>query len=80
MLTEGDYRVSWSGLPVGYEIKSITSGSLDLLSNSLKVAVDTPPSHIRVLLTNVIIPLPWTKDIPGIVLNASGAGVQGRRV
>jgi TonB family protein len=159
MLPEGDYRVSWSGLPVGYKIKSITSGSVDLLSDSLKVAVDTPPSPIRVLLsvegnpwvnvsgrvtnlgsnrflilngpnvdpiqfavnpdatfeiaqalpgtyqvrlnntsqtsislatqvipviipnqdaTNLIISLPWTKDVPGIVTNASGAGVQGR--
>jgi TonB family protein len=157
MLQEGDYRVSWSGLPVGYEIKSIISGSVDLLSNWLKVAVDTPPSPIRVLLsvngnpwvkvsgrvtnlgsirtltlngpnmdsiqlpvnpdgtfeiaqalpgtyqinetsrltpslgshsisvvipnqdtTNLIIPLPLAKDVGGIVVNASGAGVQGR--
>ena len=42
MLPEGDYRVSWASLPAGYEIKSITSGSVDLLSNSLKVAADTP--------------------------------------
>ena len=66
MLPEGDYRVSWSSLPVGYEIKSITSGSVDLLSNSLKVAVDTPPSPIRVLLS--VDGNPWVK-VSGRVTN-----------
>ena len=58
--------MSWSSLPVGYEIKSITSGSVDLLSNSLKVAVDTPPSPIRVLLS--VDGNPWVK-VSGRVTN-----------
>ena len=66
MLPEGEYRVSWSILPVGYEIKSITSGSVDLLSDSLKVAVDTPPSPIRVLLS--VDGNPWVK-VSGRVTN-----------
>jgi TonB family protein len=156
---EGDYRVSWSNLPVGHEIKSLTTGSIDLLTTPLKVSVDAPPEPIRLLLavegnpwvkvsgrvinlgsnrtlmltgpgvdqiqltanpdgtfeipqalpgnyqirpdfssltlpslamqpisvvipnqdtTNLVISLPLTKDVPGIVVNTSGAGVQGR--
>ena len=165
MVPEGDYRVSWSNLPVGHEIKSLTAGSVDLLTTPLKVSVDAPPEPIKVLLavdgnpwvkvsgrvtnlgsnrtltltgpnvdqiqltvnpdgtfeipqalpgtyqirpnissltgpsspltlslamqstsvvipnqdtTNLVISLPPTRDVPGIVVNTSGAGVQGR--
>jgi TonB family protein len=64
--SEGDYRVSWSPLPAGYEIKSITSGGVDLLTNSLKVAADTPPSPLRVLLS--VDGNPWVK-VSGRVTN-----------
>jgi TonB family protein len=159
-IPEGDYRLSWSNIPVGYEIKSITSGTVDLLTTPLKVAADVPPEPINVLLrvegnpwvkvsglvtnfgskrtlvlsgpfvdqiqltlnpdgtfeipqilsgtyqirpnlsalraaqslatqpisviipnqdtTNLVISLPLTRDVPGIVVNTSGAGVQGR--
>jgi len=159
-LPEGSYRISWSSLPVGYEIKSITAGSVDLLSTPLRVSADAPPERIRAVLavegnpwvrvsgrvtnagstrtltltgpnvdqipltinpdgtfeipqalpgtyqirpttpvvsstasfaspfisvvipnqdtTSLIIPLPPTKDVPGIVVNTTGAGVQGR--
>jgi TonB family protein len=157
-LPEGDYRVSWSALPVGYEIKSISSGTVDLLSSPLKVSAAAPPQAIRIVLsvegnpwvkvsgrvinagstrtlsltgpnvdqiqinvnpdgtfeiaqvlpgtyqmrpnlsaapislatpltsvvipnqdtTNLIITLPLTKDVPGIVVNTTGAGVEGR--
>jgi protein TonB len=157
-LPEGDYRVSWTNLPLGYEIKSLTAGSLDLISVPLKVSTDAPPPAIRVLLsvsgnpwvkvsgrvvnlgsmrtlslsgpnsnpielaikpdgtfeipqalpgtyqvrpsataittslgaspmsvvipnqdtTNLVITLPLTKDVPGIVVNSTGSGVEGR--
>jgi len=158
IVPEGDYRVSWSNLPVGHEIKSITAGSVDLLSTALKVSADAPPEPIKILLavdgnpwvkvsgrvtnlgsnrtltltgpnvdqiqvtlnpdgtfeipqalpgtyqvrpnltattpplvfqsgsvvipsqdtTNLVISLPLTRDVPGIVVNNSGAGMQGR--
>jgi protein TonB len=159
IVPEGDYRVSWSNLPVGHELKSISAGSVDLLTTPLKVSVDAPPQPIKVVLavdgnpwvkvsgrvinvgsnrtltlsgpsvdqiqltvnsdgtfaipqalpgtytirpntsaltlpslavqpisvvipsqdtTNLVITLPPTKEVQGIVLNASGAGVEGR--
>jgi hypothetical protein len=65
-LPEGEYRVSWSGLPPGYEIKSLTAGNLDLLMNSLKVSVDTPPPAIRLVLS--LEGNPWVK-VSGRVIN-----------
>jgi TonB family protein len=153
--------VSWSNLPVAHEIKSITTGTVDLLITPLKVSVDAPPEPIKVVLavegnpwvkvsgrvtnlgvnrtlvltgpnvdqiqvtvnadgtfeipqalpgtyqirpnalasalttpslasqlisvvipnqdtTNLVISLPLTRAVPGIVVNTSGAGVQGR--
>jgi len=63
---EGDYRVSWSILPVGYAIKSVTSGNLDLLTGSLKVSADAPPEPIRVLMS--VDGNPWVK-VSGRVTN-----------
>jgi TonB family protein len=80
-LPEGDYRVSWSNLPVGYEIKSLTSGTIDLLTRALKVYADAPPDPIRVLLA--VDGNPWVK-VSGRVTNMgsnrtlllTGAGVE----
>ena len=66
MLPEGEYRVSWSNLPAGYEIKSVTSGNVDLLTSSLKVSADAPPEPLRVLLT--VDGTPWVK-VSGRVTN-----------
>jgi len=66
VLPEGNYRVSWSSLPVGFEIKSISSGNVDLLTNSLKVFADAPPEPIRVLLA--VDGNPWVK-VSGRVTN-----------
>jgi TonB family protein len=41
-LPEGEYRIGWSGLPAGYELKSIKAGSTDLLSTALKVSAGSP--------------------------------------
>jgi TonB family protein len=66
VLPEGDYRVSWVALPAGYAIKSVTSGGVDLLANALKLAVDAPPSPLRVLLS--VDGTPWVK-VSGRVTN-----------
>jgi TonB family protein len=66
VMPEGEYRVSWSSLPVGYEIKSVTSGTIDLLTRSLKVSVDAPPEPIRVLVS--VEGNPWVK-VSGRVTN-----------
>ncbi|HET9217600.1 MAG TPA: carboxypeptidase-like regulatory domain-containing protein, partial [Terriglobia bacterium] len=63
---EGEYRVSWTNLPVGHELKSITTGSVDLLTTPLKVSVDTPPEPIKVLLA--VDGNPWVK-VSGRVIN-----------
>jgi protein TonB len=55
---EGDYRVAWSSLPAGYQIKSITTGMTDLLVNPFKVAIEGNPPHIAVNL-GVSSPPPW---------------------
>src|SRR5688572_1450776 len=65
-LSEGDYRVSWTNLPVGYEIKSITAGNVDLLATPLKVSVDAPPPAIRVVMS--VEGNPWVK-VSGRVTN-----------
>ena len=49
VLPEGEYRVGWSALPAGYELKSITSGTEDLLATNLKVTGG--PSNIPVNVT-----------------------------
>jgi TonB family protein len=49
-LPEGEYRVGWTGLPAGYELKSITAGSVDLLSTTLKASSSSPVPSIVVNL------------------------------
>jgi TonB family protein len=70
LLPEGDYRISWSSLPAGYEIRSVTSGNVDLLTGSLKVSADAPPEPIKVLLS--VEGNPWVK-VSGRVTNAGYA-------
>jgi hypothetical protein len=47
----GSYRVRVDGLPFGYYVKSIASGSQDLLTKTLAIAKDVNPS-LLVTLTN----------------------------
>ena len=77
-LPEGDYRLGWSGLPAGYELKSITSGSVDLVANTLKVSADQTLQPILVTLS-VASPAPWGK-VSGRVygLSAVQTGVPHR--
>jgi hypothetical protein len=59
LVTEGNYRVTWTGLPAGYHVKSVTSGSTDVLTNPLKVAAT---DVLSVLVTlGVSSPPPWVK-------------------
>jgi TonB family protein len=60
VLPEGDYRIGWSNLPAGYELKSIAAGSTDLLSAPLKVSSNPPPPPIVVNL-GVGEKAPWVK-------------------
>jgi len=41
MVTEGEYRITLDGLPPGYVLKSMTSGSVDLMQSSLKVTASS---------------------------------------
>jgi hypothetical protein len=66
-LPEGDYRLSWGTFPAGYFVKSIVSGSTDLLANPLRVSVTSPPEPIVVTL-GVSSPPPWVK-VSGKVIN-----------
>jgi hypothetical protein len=75
-LPEGEYRVSWSGLTLGYEIKSLTAGNLDLFANPLKVSVDTPPPAIRLVLS--VDGNPWVK-VSGRVTNFGSTRVVASR-
>jgi hypothetical protein len=58
-LAEGDYRIAWSGLPAGYFVRSIESGSVDLLSKPLTITGAAVPP-IRITL-GVSSPPPWVK-------------------
>ncbi|HEX4999005.1 MAG TPA: energy transducer TonB, partial [Terriglobia bacterium] len=50
LLAEGDYRVIWEPLPAGYTVKSLMSGSIDLLANPLRISAKTPPKPIVITL------------------------------
>jgi TonB family protein len=74
-LPEGEYRVSWLALPAGYNLKSITAGSMDLVANPLKVAAGSPPPPLVVTL-GVAAPPPWVKVSGRIIgLQAAQTGV-----
>ena len=59
-LPEGDYRIGWGSLPAGYEVKSITAGTTDLLSTNLKLSTSASPPPIIVTLGVGEKP-PWSK-------------------
>jgi TonB family protein len=71
----GDYRVSWNTLPAGYFLKSITTGSTDLLASPLKVVPQGAPPRIVATL-GVTSPPPWVKvsgRVTGISNNPTSA-------
>jgi hypothetical protein len=49
MVTEGEYRITIDGLPQGYVLKSMSSGSLDLLQSSLKVTTSAPSDIVVII-------------------------------
>jgi hypothetical protein len=68
-LPPGEYRVSTAGLPAGYSVRSITSGTTDLTSQTLKIAAnDTPQIALTLAVSS---PPPWVK-VSGRVVVASG--------
>jgi TonB family protein len=79
-LPEGDYRVGWTSLPAGYELKSITAGSVDLIANPLKVtaAQSVPPLLVTLAVAS---PAPWGKVSGRVVgLSAARIGVSNRLI
>jgi hypothetical protein len=50
LVPEGEFRVAAKRLPTGYEVKSLTAGSVDLLSNSLKLSSNEPVVAIAMTL------------------------------
>jgi hypothetical protein len=48
-LPENERRVRLTGLPLGYDVRSLTYGSVDLLKGSLKLA-EAAPSELRIAL------------------------------
>lgn len=75
VLREGEYQFAWSGIPSGYQLKSITVGSLDLLTNRLKITGGTPVAPI-VLTLGVDSPPPWVK-VSGRVIGLSRGQIVG---
>ena len=49
-LIDGEYTVSFDRIPAGHTVKSVVSGSTDLLKNLLKVENASPPAAIEVRL------------------------------
>lgn len=69
-LPEGEYRVSLSGLPTGFKLKSIVERSTDLLKDRLKIAAGDPPPQLIVSL-EASSPPPWVK-VSGRVVDRRG--------
>jgi hypothetical protein len=68
-LPEGEYRIGWTGLPAGYELKSVMAGSTDLLANPLKVS---PAASVPSITVTLAVPSPpWVK-VSGRVTGLSG--------
>ena len=67
-MNASDYRVAVTGLPSGYILKSVTSGSTNLLEQPLKLGVGETP-QVTVLL-GVSSPPPWVK-VSGRVTGSS---------
>jgi len=68
---EGDYRISWTAFPQGYFLKSITSGSTDLLTNPFTVVAGKASPPITMTL-GVSSPPPWVK-VAGRVTRPGGS-------
>jgi hypothetical protein len=70
-LRPGNYRITSTALPTGYFVKSITSGTKDVLNDGLSVVAGAAPSFVVTL--DVSSPPPWAKvsgRIRGVVISA----------
>jgi len=78
VLREDEYQPAWSNLPAGYQLESITAGSLDLLKNTLKITGDTslPPIVLRVSVDSTS---SWVK-VSGRISGLSRGQIQGKRL
>jgi hypothetical protein len=78
VLREGEYQLAWSNLPAGYQLKSITAGSLDLLKNSLKITGETslPPIVLRFGVDSLS---SWVK-VSGRIAGLSRGQIQAARL
>jgi TonB family protein len=59
-LTDGEYRLTLGTIPEGYRVKSITSGSMDLLANNIVVMNGAIANSISILLS-ASSPPPWVR-------------------
>jgi formylglycine-generating enzyme required for sulfatase activity len=76
-LVAGSYRLGLSGLPRGYSVRSIATGSTDLLTNLLRV---TPTQPIPVIVTlGVTSPPPWAR-VTGRVIGRDGKNTSATTV
>lgn len=70
-LSSGQYRISSTGLPAGYNLKSATLGDTDGLTQPMKLSSGDSPS--LALTLGVASPPPWVK-VRGRVVGAGGTG------
>ena len=77
-LTEGRYQVWLSSLPVGYLVKSITSGSANLLNDTLSIDGKKGPEVSEVIVT--LAPMPRFKVHGHVVADPPTRPVAGAEV
>jgi len=76
-VSEGEYRITWSQIPAGYFVKSITAGTVDLLAGPLVVASGTTADPISVTL-GVANPVPWVKVSGRVISPRPGSALPAR--
>ncbi len=77
-LPEGAYAIAVNGLPSGFFVKSIKSGSIDLQTEPLKLSRTSPPPAIAITL-GVSSPPPWVK-LSGRVTGLPNPGTSQTRL
>jgi hypothetical protein len=78
-MAAGEYKLTVSGLPAGYSLKSATAGNMDAVNQSFKVAPGSPTAIVITL--GVSSPPPWVK-VSGHVTggNATNVSLSGTAV
>jgi hypothetical protein len=75
ILPEGTYRFTMNGFPVGYSVRSMKSGSVDLLNEPLS-AIGTSPIPELIVTVGVSNPPPWRR-VSGHVIAPPGSSLSG---